>query len=243
LASQSVHRARGREKEEGIVLIETALSKIEDTVSISGRLWGEVAREHGVKLCGECRVPQFVEEFWRGSSLDLEKEHHSCNTCSSDKQRTAGREYYKRKRDSIREKYARRTEEQIRHHREWSRRYREVNAEKLAERESIWKRNNPDRTRMHTATRRAAKAQRTPAWLTEDDWKWIQWMYTQASRITELTGVQHDVDHIIPLRGKEVSGLHVPQNLQILTHQENVRKGNRLLVENVGINYLSTKFA
>lgn len=56
----------------------------------------------------------------------------------------------------------------------------------------------------------------------------IKDIYLECKRISTETGVQHHVDHIVPLRGKTVSGLHVHWNLQVLPAHENIKKSNRL---------------
>lgn len=82
--------------------------------------------------------------------------------------------------------------------------------------------------RHHAAKRRAVKLQRTPAWA---DMKSIKGMHDQAARLTLETGIIHHVDHIFPMQGKLVSGLHVHQNMQVLTGPANSSKGNRFEVE------------
>lgn len=74
--------------------------------------------------------------------------------------------------------------------------------------------------------RQAMKLLRTPSWLTKEERKQIADVYREARRLTKETGVKHVVDHIIPLRGKTVSGLHCLANLQILTEVENREKWN-----------------
>jgi hypothetical protein len=78
------------------------------------------------------------------------------------------------------------------------------------------------------AKREAAKMRRTPAWADNEA---IAAVYIEARRMTAITGIQHEVDHIVPLQGRLVSGLHVENNLQILTGSENARKCNRFEVE------------
>jgi hypothetical protein len=78
--------------------------------------------------------------------------------------------------------------------------------------------------RHHEAKRRAAQLQRTPLWA---DMAAIRAVYAEAARLTRSTGTVHHVDHVLPLQGLLVSGLHVHTNLQILTAAENSRKRNR----------------
>ena len=84
--------------------------------------------------------------------------------------------------------------------------------------------------RATTAKRRAARMNRTPAWLTDFDKLKIKCIYSVAAMLTRENKEEWTVDHIIPLQGKLVSGLHVPNNLQVMRGSENYAKINKFEV-------------
>lgn len=75
-----------------------------------------------------------------------------------------------------------------------------------------------------TARRRRGLQKATPPWADLDA---IRAIYRKASQITKTTGTQHHVDHIVPVKGKFVSGLHVESNLRIIPATENHTKFNK----------------
>jgi hypothetical protein len=85
------------------------------------------------------------------------------------------------------------------------------------------------RPRADAALQRSTFLSRAPKWLSRSDRQAISRVYEEADRLTIETGVLHHVDHIVPLRGRTVSGLHVPWNLRALPAAENLSKGNKMV--------------
>lgn len=76
------------------------------------------------------------------------------------------------------------------------------------------------------ASRNATKINATPCWLTRAQREDISAIYATAAIESARTGIPHEVDHIVPLRGKTVCGLHVAWNLRVIPAFENRAKSN-----------------
>ena len=89
-----------------------------------------------------------------------------------------------------------------------------------------YRRDHPDEFRAYRAKRRAAKLKRTVKWAND---KLIRYEYGMAQLLTKLWGVDYEVDHIIPLQGKLVSGLHCEANLRVIPGILNRKKSNHFV--------------
>ena len=96
-----------------------------------------------------------------------------------------------------------------------------------ANRKRVYKSATKHLTNASASKRRAALLQRIPIWQTEFDELKIKCIYSVAAMLSKVNNEPWTVDHIIPLQGKIVSGLHVPSNLQLMRARENEAKRNK----------------
>ena len=102
-------------------------------------------------------------------------------------------------------------------------------AAQLREYRNNWKENNKVQVLADNKVRRRKHREATPKWLSRKQKSEIRQLYQIAITMTQTTGEQYVVDHIVPLRGESVCGLHVPWNLRVITQDENLKKSNKLV--------------
>ena len=99
-------------------------------------------------------------------------------------------------------------------------------ADERKERQKRYRREKAHVVNKINMDRYTRKIKAKPAWLTKDQEKEILFYYSLAREVSSINGEMYHVDHIVPLNGKNVCGLHVPWNLQVLPSSENLRKSN-----------------
>jgi len=169
------------------------------------------------KQCLCCKATKLKSEFTKHSQKK-DGLYTYCKTCKSEQDRNS---------------YLKNKEARIAYIKSWSlqnvgktqaykRKYKELNPDV----DKIYKRENKATVNFMNARRRANTKNRTPSWLTEFDRLKMKCYYQVASMRSRESGQKWHVDHIIPLQGENVCGLHVPNNLQIIPAIENMRKNN-----------------
>jgi len=174
-----------------------------------------------MKTCAVCKIEKQNSEF--------EFQRCQCRDCRKAAMKINRAAYYARTRESS-----------IAKTKEW----REQNSEKrLANRKlkyaeqrdsaveaaRLYRQNNPAKVNAWSRKHQLAKRRRTPSWLSVDDYWMMEQAYELAQLRTKIFGFEWQVDHIFPLQGRLVSGLHVPHNLQVLPAATNRSKSNKFV--------------
>jgi hypothetical protein len=97
------------------------------------------------------------------------------------------------------------------------------NPEKKKKANRGWQQNNKFLVAKYARTRQATKKQRTPTWANQSEIT----MWYEVAEVLSRSGVKFHVDHVVPMQGKTVSGLHVPENMQVLPASLNISKNNQ----------------
>jgi hypothetical protein len=145
-------------------------------------------------------------------------------------QKRIAREWYERNKELTKERARKWAEDNPEKRYAIHRKNREKDKDNHNARNRAWNKENKLKKAALEAKRRAAQLQRTPKWLTEDDLWMIEQAYELAQLRTEMFGFPWHVDHVIPLQGRNVSGLHVPINLQVIPGAENIKKSNKYTI-------------
>lgn len=142
-------------------------------------------------------------------------------------QKRLAKEWYERNKDRAKENARRWALDNPEKRYAIHRKNREQNREQHNATNRNWNSKNQDKKTALEGKRRSSKLSRTPKWLTADDIERIQALYSVAAMFQRESGIVYHVDHIIPLQGKFVSGLHVPDNLRVIPAVDNLKKSNK----------------
>ena len=160
-----------------------------------------------MKTCIVCKELKLPSEF-RTSKTTKDKLHSYCIPCHREKLRNNNH----KKRE---------------YHKELKRQYYYDNHEAEKEKRRLHYANNKALYLANFYLREERVKQATPLWLNEQMKSDIVLKYKISQRLKEIHCIKYHVDHIVPIWGENVCGLHVPWNLQVITEEENLRKSNK----------------
>lgn len=171
-----------------------------------------------MKTCGSCKVEQPLTEFYKDCTK-LDGLRTTCKTCKKACDKTYAKCNAETISEKRKERYLKRYDIERSQQAEYARNNRDV----FNKHARSYRKNNRGKVNAATRARQAAKLNATPLWA---DLEQIKRVYIACAKISERTGVEHHVDHIIPLQGKNVCGLHVEKNLAIISAKANLEKSN-----------------
>lgn len=187
-----------------------------------------------MKICRNCQVAQPEANFY---SLKTGKGGLNpwCRSCAAERARLARKADPDRMREQERARYAKDKSGKAAAIKRWYEKNRDKRASDMAARyqakraeilaqKAEYRASNRERIYVLNGQRRAAEKRAMPSWADRDA---MAAMYREARRLTKSTGILHHVDHVYPLKHRHFCGLHVETNMQIITAEANMKKGNK----------------
>lgn len=169
------------------------------------------------KACTWCKIVKHLEEYYDNVGA-RDGKHNSCKEC----RKGYIAEQQKLNPDKTAANKKRYVVNNLKKVVEAKAKYRESNRAGIRTKDRIAYKKNPKAMLARVRKYQATKLQATPKWLSKQQ-------LLEMKRIYENCPEEHHVDHIVPLKGKNVRGLHVPWNLQYLPATVNRKKSNKVL--------------
>jgi hypothetical protein len=191
-----------------------------------------------MKKCLTCNQEKPLNEFYKRSD-SLDGYRNDCKNCrkqvslknfyaNQKHKNVKNMESYQKRKDKIpdlwEKVYAKRKDISLLQ----SKIYYIKNAEVIKNRQRLWSKTNRGIANALSKGYKTKKINATPNWLNGSQLLAIKCKYQLAAMLNVYGVERWHVDHIVPLRGKTVSGLHVPWNLQVIPAKDNLAKGNRI---------------
>lgn len=184
------------------------------------------------KTCTKCGEEKEVTEFHKCSKV--KSGYRSCckkcrkmyQTLSKEKIKQYGKGYREKRRDTIlkkkREYYENNKDTLLERQKE----YYEYNKQLIRATRKKYVENNRAKVNHNAKLYKLRKRNAAPSWLSGPQLAHIKRTYKLREIVSEVTGMTYHVDHIVPLQGENVCGLHVPWNLVVIPAIDNISKSN-----------------
>lgn len=174
------------------------------------------------KFCKGCEKEKPLSDYYKDKNTKLGVATY-CKDCTKqrskdwnlknpERRKAQKAEHYQKNKKRINEK---------------NKKYYYENWDRMRQKGAEWKRLNMPLVIYSTTKRKKKVRVATPNWLSKSQKAEIQNFYWLAQDLKSVTGESYHVDHIVPLVGDHVCGLHVPWNLQVLPADINLSKGNK----------------
>lgn len=190
-----------------------------------------------MKTCSGCKVEFTLDNFHKDKQRPDGLRCY-CKSCANQKKREQYKihranslqyikEYRVKNKEKLKEYSKKYCKENSEARKSYSKQWRKDNLERAREYDKQYALNNRAKLSAKESRRNAKKVKATPKWLTKEHLTEIDQMFQDCRDVEWLSDSKLEVDHIIPLRGKNVCGLHVPWNLQVLPKVYNTIKNNK----------------